>query len=74
MERRMRGNSHVRCEVGENPEISSRDYLSLSTPENVHRDEYISDQWWYTAEEVMHDLETKNFLKYGKKYDAFWRL
>lgn len=32
MERRMRGNSHVRCEVGENPEISSRDYLSLSAP------------------------------------------
>lgn len=30
MERRMRGNSHVRCEVGENPEITSRDYLSLS--------------------------------------------
>lgn len=45
-----------------------------TNPENVHRDEYISDQWWYTAEEVMHDLETKNFLKYGKKYDAFWRL
>ncbi len=28
----MRGNSHVRCEVGENPEITSRDYLSLSAP------------------------------------------
>lgn len=36
MERRMRGNSHVRCEVGENLEITSKDYLSLfwggSTP------------------------------------------
>lgn len=32
MERRMRGNSHVRCEVGENPEMTSRDYLSLSAP------------------------------------------
>lgn len=42
--------------------------------EDVHKEKYISDQWWYTAEEVMHDLETKNFLKYGKKYDAFWRL
>lgn len=30
MERRMRGNSHVRCEVGENLEITSKDYLSLS--------------------------------------------
>ena len=30
MERRMRGNSHVRCEVGENPEIISKGYLSLS--------------------------------------------
>ena len=25
----MRGNSHVRCGVGENPEITSKDYLSL---------------------------------------------
>ncbi len=25
----MRGNSHVRCEVGENPEMTSKDYLSL---------------------------------------------
>ncbi|NCB42253.1 MAG: DUF3852 domain-containing protein [Clostridia bacterium] len=32
MERRMRGNSHVRCGVGENPAIASRDYLSLSAP------------------------------------------
>lgn len=40
MERRMRGNSHVRCEVGENPEAEicgfaayhTKDYLSLSAP------------------------------------------
>lgn len=25
----MRGNSHVRCGVGENPETTSKDYLSL---------------------------------------------
>ena len=42
--------------------------------EGVHKEKYISDQWWYTKEEVMHDLETPNLLKYGKKYDAFWRL
>ena len=29
MERRMSGNAHVRCEAGENPEINSKDYLSL---------------------------------------------
>ena len=29
MERRVRGNSHARCGVGENPEIASKDYLSL---------------------------------------------
>lgn len=29
MERRMSGNAHVRCGVGENPEITSNDYLSL---------------------------------------------
>lgn len=28
MERRMRGNSHVRCEWGENSEIASKNYLS----------------------------------------------
>ncbi|EHJ7843778.1 MAG: DUF3852 family protein [[Clostridium] innocuum] len=28
----MRGNSHVRCGVGENPERTSRDYLSLFAP------------------------------------------
>lgn len=31
MERRMRGNSHVRCEAGENLEIISKSYLSLPT-------------------------------------------
>ena len=30
MERRVRGNSHARCGAGENPEITSKDYLSLS--------------------------------------------
>ena len=29
MERRVRGNSHARCGVGENPKITSKDYLSL---------------------------------------------
>ena len=30
MERRVRGNSHARCGVGENPAMTSKDYLSLS--------------------------------------------
>jgi len=30
MERRVRWKSHARCEVGENLEITSKDYLSLS--------------------------------------------
>lgn len=29
MERRVMGNYHARCEAGENPEITSKDYLSL---------------------------------------------
>ena len=29
MERRVRGNPHARCGVGENLEIASKDYLSL---------------------------------------------
>jgi len=28
MERRVRGNPHARCEVGENSEITSKNYLS----------------------------------------------
>ena len=27
MERRVRGNSHARCEAGENPAMTSKDYL-----------------------------------------------
>ena len=30
MERRVKGNLHARCEAGENPEMASKDYLSLS--------------------------------------------
>ena len=30
MERRVRWKSHARCGAGENPEITSKDYLSLS--------------------------------------------
>ena len=30
MERRVRGNSHARCGAGENPAMTSKDYLSLS--------------------------------------------
>lgn len=29
MERRMRGNPHVRCEWGEKPEMTSKAYLSI---------------------------------------------
>ena len=34
MARRMTGNCHVRCRAGENPEISSKDYLSLYLARN----------------------------------------
>jgi hypothetical protein len=30
VERRVRGNSHARCDAGENPKIISKDYLSQS--------------------------------------------
>lgn len=43
MERRMRGNSHVRCEMGENLAITSKDYLSLY--ETVTLNE--SNNWSY---------------------------
>ena len=38
MERRVRGNSHARCEAGEKTEITSKSYLSLSwRPSDVGR-------------------------------------
>lgn len=37
MERRMRRKSHVRCGSGENLEIVSKDYLSLSSVECIER-------------------------------------
>lgn len=36
MERRMRGNSHVRCERGENSEITSKNYLSAKLFQSSH--------------------------------------
>lgn len=39
MERRMRGNSHVRCEVGENPE-----YHQGITYHYLHR-QFFSEPW-----------------------------
>ena len=48
MERRMRGNSHVRCGAGENLEITSKSYLSLkmSTLRNY-------PQGWHTSYEMI---------------------
>ena len=48
MERRMRGNSHVRCGAGENLEITSKSYLSLkmSTLRNC-------PQGWHTSFEMI---------------------
>ena len=57
MERRMRGNSHVRCGAGENLEITSKSYLSLkmSTLRN-------SPQGWHTSVDNVlafcHELKT----------------
>ena len=39
---------------------------------NNWQQKYISDQWWSTKEEILHDLTSMNLLEYGKKYDAFW--
>ena len=60
LERRMRGNSHVRCEVGENPEITSKDYLSLI---------YILHMWDYNTPveetmEILHEMIQAGKVKY----------
>ena len=48
MERRMRGNSHVRCGAGENLEITSKSYLSLKMPTLR-----IFSQGWHTSFEMI---------------------
>lgn len=40
--------------------------------DNNWQEQYISDPWWSTKEEVLYDLTNMNLLKYGKKYDGFW--
>jgi len=37
MERRVRGNSHARCGSGENPMITSKDYLSTLQVDSLGR-------------------------------------
>lgn len=39
---------------------------------NNWQEQYISDPWWSTKEEIIYDLTSMNLLKYGKKYDGFW--
>ena len=45
MERRVRGNSHARCEVGENLEIISKSYLSQPSAYTVYAS---AIQGWHT--------------------------
>mgnify|MGYP004702393775 CR=1 FL=1 len=45
MERRVRGNSHARCEVGENSKIISKSYLSQPSAYPVYASVI---QGWYT--------------------------
>lgn len=45
MERRVRGNSHARCEVGENSEITSKSYLSQPSAYPVYAS---AIQGWHT--------------------------
>ena len=45
MERRVRGNPHARCEVGENLEITSKGYLSQQSTYPVYA---VAIQGWYT--------------------------
>ena len=40
--------------------------------DNNWQEQYISDPCWSTKEEVLHDLTSMNFLKYGKKYVGFF--
>lgn len=45
MERRVRGNAHARCEVGENLEIISKSYLSQ---QSIYPAYVNATQGWYT--------------------------
>ena len=79
MERRVRGNSHVRCEAGEKTEIASKSYLSLSifgflktSPEFIIN----FDQFW-PGDTVKEFFLTKNrrstpeVLEFANRYAHF---
>ena len=78
MERRMRGNSHVRCGAGENLEIVSKDYLSLyeATP-HIHAmitpidresgEPKFNAKKWLGGRQLMTQMQTS----YGKAMEQF---
>ena len=68
MERRMRGNLHVRCEAGEKTEIISKFYLSLypNLKCPVCSDYNHSDYW--TKEEIEADEKKQKEIQYYHDY------
>lgn len=76
MERRVRGNSHARCGVGENPEIASKDYLSL-LPMNdpritAHSDWLENLQKWAGQNSQSFEIhETVRFERNGDSWRAW---
>lgn len=43
----------------------------LDNKKQLH-EKYLSDSWFFSRKEIINDLRTKNILKFGRKYVAFW--
>lgn len=71
MERRMRGNSHVRCGVGEKMEITSKSYLSpsLGGMRGQATDMQIAMNHMNRTKEKLTRMLSENS---GQPYDKVW--
>jgi len=65
MERRVRRKSHARCEAGENPVMTSRDYLSLLTARLAQYDVsmYFTDRYEGYAQLIPPEQLLQGFIR-----------
>ena len=74
MERRVRGNPHARCEVGEKMEIASKSYLSLLTDEQL---QMFKSDFGLVADYFVQKRRDKSYLPSAKAIrhvDGFLKL
>ncbi len=53
-------------------EINQHITMCYTTSGGEREKQYIADAWYFSDEEILRDLETMNFLQFGKEYKSFW--